>query len=128
MKRSRFPLAVVVLVSIVLSVSVSAQEKEEKPAASDVPLVAEKVRQLMQDREYAEAIRAIDEAARAKDAPKDYLVYLKGRALYLQGEYDQAVPPSRGSRRSFPKVPGRGGHGSERRWHWPARAISGPPN
>ncbi len=46
-----FPLTMVVLVSIVLSVSVPAPENKEKPAAGYVPLVAEKVRQLMQARE-----------------------------------------------------------------------------
>src|SRR3972149_2586107 len=61
------------------------------PAVADVPLVAEKVRELMQDRQYAEAVLAIGKAAGAKDAPADYLAYLKGRALYLQKDYDRAV-------------------------------------
>ena len=44
-----------------------------KPALMDVPLVPEKVRQLMQDRAYAQAVAAIDEAAKAPGAPVDYL-------------------------------------------------------
>ena len=35
-------------------------------------------------RNYAEAVKAIDVAVAAKDAPKDYLTYLKGQALSLQ--------------------------------------------
>ena len=69
----------------------------------DAPLVAEKVRQLMQDRNYAEAVKAIDEAAAAKDAPKDYLAYLKGRALYLEKQYDEAVAAFDAVQKEFPK-------------------------
>jgi len=38
---------------------------------------------LARDGKYAEAAAAIDEAAKAQEAPVDYLAYLKGRALYL---------------------------------------------
>ncbi|NQU20181.1 MAG: hypothetical protein HQ567_02785, partial [Candidatus Nealsonbacteria bacterium] len=69
----------------------AATEPADKPTASETPLVDEKIRQLMQDRKYAEAVVAIDKAAAAKDAPKDYLMYLQARALYLQEEYDRAV-------------------------------------
>ena len=56
-----------------------------------LPHVPAKVSELMQDRNYAEAIKAIDEAAKAKDAPRDYLAYLKGRALQLSGQLDAAI-------------------------------------
>ena len=72
---------------------------------ADAPLVADKVRQLMQDRNYAEAVKAIDEAAAAKDAPKDYLAYLKGRALSLQNQYDEAVAVFDAMQKDFPKSP-----------------------
>ena len=62
----------------------------EKPS-SDAPLVADKIREAMQDRRYADAVKAIDEAAQVKDAPCDYLLYLKGRALHLGGKYDEAI-------------------------------------
>ena len=62
----------------------------EKPSA-DAPLVADKIREAMQDRRYADAVKAIDEAVRVKDAPCDYLLYLKGRALHLGGKYDEAI-------------------------------------
>ena len=69
----------------------------------DAPLVPEKVRQLMQDRDYAGAIEAIDEAAAANDAPKDYLTYLKGRALFLQNEFDRAAAVFDAMQKEFPK-------------------------
>ena len=58
---------------------------------SDVPLVAPAVRQAMQDRHYAEARKAIDEAAKAKDAPSDYLAYLRAWSLSLDKQHDQAI-------------------------------------
>ena len=62
----------------------------EKQSA-DAPLVSDKIREAMQDRRYADAVTAIDEAVQAKDAPKDYLLFLKGRALHLDGKYDDAI-------------------------------------
>lgn len=72
---------------------------------ADTPLVDEKVRQLMQDRNYAEAVKAIDVAAKVKDAPVDYLTWLKGRALYLQNQYDDAIAVFEGIEKQFPKSP-----------------------
>lgn len=69
----------------------------------DAPLVPERVRQLMQDRNYVEAIKAIDKAVEAKDAPKDYLTYLKGRALFLQNDYDRAAAVFDAMQKDFPK-------------------------
>ncbi len=40
--------------------------------------VGKEVRRLIQDRNYDEAIQAIDKAAQEKDAVVDYLTYLKG--------------------------------------------------
>jgi uncharacterized protein YfaS (alpha-2-macroglobulin family) len=92
MKSRRWPFRVLaslsVLVGIVLPVATHAAA--EKPTA-DVPLVADKIREAMQDRRYADAVKAIDEAAQVKDAPRDYLLYLKGRALHLDGKYDEAI-------------------------------------
>jgi len=84
-------------------------------AAADAPLVAEKVRELMQDRKYAEAVEAIDVAAAAKDAPKDYLAYLKGRALFLQKDYDRAAAAFDELAKQFP----------ESRWARRARFAKG---
>ena len=72
---------------------------------SGAPLVAEKIRQLMQDRNYVEAIKAIDEATGAKDVPVDYLAYLKGRALFLQNEFGRATAVFDTMQKDFPKSP-----------------------
>jgi len=73
--------------------------------SGDVPLVDQKVRQLMQDRDYAEAVKAIEEASQAEETPKDCLAYLKGRALLLQKQYDEAVEAFRAVEAQFPKSP-----------------------
>jgi len=88
MKNSCLSIVLSILGFVSLSLAVVAAAE---PAAADAPLVGEKVRQLMQDRNYPEAVKAIDEAAKAEDAPTDYLAYLKGRALYLQQRYDEAI-------------------------------------
>ena len=59
--------------------------------------------ELLQDRNYAEAIKAIDEAVKGQDASRDYLGYLKGRALELSGQYDAAVDQFTALEKQFPK-------------------------
>ncbi len=55
------------------------------------------INRLMQDRKYAEAAAAIDkllaepQAADKQDVHRDWLMYLKGRALHLAGRYDEAI-------------------------------------
>jgi len=113
MKRSRPRSVLVFLALAILALPLSAAEpaapdapaKSDAPVASDVPLVDEKVRELMQDRNFPEAIKAIDAAAQAEDAPQDYLTYLKGRALYLQQQYDQAVATFDALSKQFPDSP-----------------------
>ena len=68
----------------------------------DRPLVADAIRQSMQDRAYQKAIEAIDGALKAEGAPADYLAYLKGRALYLDGRYDEAIRWLEGFSERFP--------------------------
>ena len=72
---------------------------------ADAPPVAEHVRQLMQDRKYAEAVKAIDQASRTKDAPKDYLAYLKGRALWLADRRSEAAAALDAMQKEFPHSP-----------------------
>ena len=74
-------------------------------SSADAPLVPEVVRQLMQDRDYAAAIKAIDEAGQAQDAPKDYLAFLKGRAQFLTGSYDEAIATFERLQQEFPESP-----------------------
>ena len=76
-----------------------------EPATPDVPLVGAKIRQAMQDAKYPEAVAAIKESLPAKDAAKDYLTYLMGRALYLQKEYDQAAAAFDQVQKDYPQSP-----------------------
>ncbi len=73
--------------------------------SADVPLVPDKIRQAMQDRKYAEAVQAIDEAAKAPGAAADYLLWLKGRALFLDNRPDDAIAAFDGLQKQFPKSP-----------------------
>ena len=112
MKRQHFLVGLVFLASLTLCAGIqaapappagpeapaaaaapAAEQASVAPAASaaDVPLVTEQVRQVMQDRDYPAAVRAIDQAAKAPNAPVGYLTYLKGRAHYLAKDYDQAA-------------------------------------
>ena len=70
---------------------------------SDVPLLAPAVRQAMQDRNYAEARKAIDEAAKAKDAPVDYLAYLRAWSFQLEKQPDQAIAALEKFEKDFPQ-------------------------
>ncbi len=72
---------------------------------SDVPLAAPAVRQAMQDRNFAEARKAIDEAAKAKDAPSDYLAYLRAWSLALEKQHDQAIAALEKFEKDFPQSP-----------------------
>ena len=87
----------------VLFVLCTGRTMSADPWPADAPPVPEKVRQLMQDRNYAEAVKAIDEAAALHAVPGDYLAYLKGRALLLQGQYDQATATFDTMQKDFPK-------------------------
>ena len=57
-----------------------------------LPRIPTRVSDLLEQRNYAEAIKAIDAALVAHDPAADYLSYLKGRALYAAGQYDRRSP------------------------------------
>jgi tetratricopeptide (TPR) repeat protein len=108
---------VVAFVISTLTVAVfvhAADDVKSKPAAdansTDAKLIAPPdvpaaVRQAMQDRDYPAAIKAIDEAARDPKAARDYLAFLKGRALYLAEKYDEAIQRFDTLEKEFPKSP-----------------------
>ena len=100
------------------------------PLTAAEPQVADAIRQSMQDRDYPQAAKAIDEAIRAakrcqepfpgKDlsTPRgagsekvpdsfsvDYLAYLKGWALCLARQFDQAVAAFEQFEKEHPKSP-----------------------
>lgn len=83
-------------------------------AAAELPHVPEGIRQLMQDRQYAKAVEAMDailqvkaedKKEEAKKIDRDYLAYLKGRALQLDHQYDAAVKAYDEMNKQFPKSP-----------------------
>jgi uncharacterized protein YfaS (alpha-2-macroglobulin family)/tetratricopeptide (TPR) repeat protein len=98
--RSCAALAVIAIVALQCGLLVAAE-----PATADVPLVDEKIRELMQDRDYPGAIKAVEQAVGVEGAPQDYLTYLKGRALFLQKQYDQAVATFEELEKQFPDSP-----------------------
>ena len=70
---------------------------------SDVPLPDPAVRQAMQDRDFTVARKAIDEWAKAKDAPRDYLAYLRVWSLELEKQHDQAIAALEKFEKDFPQ-------------------------
>jgi uncharacterized protein YfaS (alpha-2-macroglobulin family)/TolA-binding protein len=82
---------VVILWGMVVSASLAAAEPQTEAWPVDTPQVPARIRMLLEDRNYPAAVKAIDEAALAKEARLDYLAYLKGWALYLAKQYDAAV-------------------------------------
>ena len=95
--RSRFIVACLFLLATVVS----------GRAIAAVPEVPRDVRELMQDRKYDEAVAAIDALLKQKkdDLPRDYLGYLKGRALHLADKYEQAIVAYDTMAKSFPESP-----------------------
>ena len=117
MRLSRFCIvaAIAVILSHVSGLPVSPQEAastngdprssqgEPEPLwSSATPVVDGKVRQLMQDRSFFEAVKAVDKASEGKGAPHDYLAYLKGRAFFLAGEHDAAIAVFQKMQEVFP--------------------------
>ena len=100
MKRACF---LAVWVALAVSFPCGAMAAESWPA--DAPAVPQQVRRLMQDRNYAEAVKAIDAAVASPDAAKDYLTYLKGQAFSLAKQYDQAAAVFDAMQKDFPKSP-----------------------
>ncbi|HET6879013.1 MAG TPA: tetratricopeptide repeat protein, partial [Pirellulales bacterium] len=103
--RSRVALAC--FAALAATPLLAAEETAKKPADRPQvepaePKVPEKIRALLEDRQYAEAAKAIDQAADNKDADPDWLAYLKARALYLAASYDDSVAAYKAAEQKFP--------------------------
>ena len=100
-------LSVLSLLSLLSAVpaSTAATPTAAVKSSADAPLVADKIREAMQDRRYADAVKTIDESLSEKGGPTDYLVYLKGRALHLDGKYDDAIAVFDQFAKQYPKSP-----------------------
>ncbi len=93
------------VLSFVPTASAADTPKDAAKPSADTPLVADNIREAMQDRHYADAVKAIDEAIKDKNAPRDYLTYLKGRALHLDGKYDDVIKVFDDFAKQYPKSP-----------------------
>lgn len=72
------------------------------------PHVPENIARLMKDRQYAEAVAAIDGLLKSPPAEgeklsRDYLTYLKGRALHFDQKYDAAIAAYKQVDQNFPQ-------------------------
>jgi uncharacterized protein YfaS (alpha-2-macroglobulin family)/TolA-binding protein len=76
---------------------------KEAPVLAPEPEAPVAVRQAMQDRNFDAAVKAIDAAMAGEGANKDYLAYLKGRALHLAEKYDEAIARFDTIEKEFPK-------------------------
>jgi alpha-2-macroglobulin len=83
---------------LALPVSVSAQaENKEKEKSNDKAStkleykLPEKVSELIQDRNYAQAIKELEAAIKEPKAQVDYLLYHQARAHHLSQQYDEAI-------------------------------------
>ena len=63
----------------------------DEPTQLQIPMLDDQLRKLVQDRDWEAADTAIEKALQQPDVSEDRLLYLKGRVLYLQGQYDAAV-------------------------------------
>jgi hypothetical protein len=91
MRSSWISVGVFLVLGVLPVFRLMAAEPASGTVSGDVPLLSAQVRQSVQDRNFPEARKAIEEAARAKDAPHDYLAYLKGWSFYLEKQYDPAL-------------------------------------
>lgn len=69
------------------------------------PELPRAIAEAMQDRRYAEAIEAIDAHLDSQPPQSDYLTYLKGRTLYLEQKYDDAIALFAEAEKQFAKSP-----------------------
>src|SRR5262245_56366548 len=67
------------------------------------------IQRLLQDRQYTDAVAAIEKALQTGDpksrTPPEFLAYLKGRALHLAGQYDDAITAYEKVEADFPNSP-----------------------
>ena len=70
-----------------------------------VALVPEELRQLVQDRDWPAALQAIDRELQQPDALTEQLLFLRGRVLYYQEQYDAAVTALQEVEQRFPASP-----------------------
>ncbi|MDZ4781293.1 MAG: tetratricopeptide repeat protein [Planctomycetia bacterium] len=88
---------------VVWLAAVGAARGADEPAKPAGPELPPAIRQLMQDRDYDGAVKALDEAAGQPAASRDFLLFLKGRAQHLSGAYDTAIETLAAVEKEFPE-------------------------
>ncbi len=118
-----------VLIGMALPAAAAPAAPVEKPSA-DAPLVADKIREAMQDRRYADAVKAIDEAAgQGSKTPRATTCSIsKAAHCTSTASTTRPSPSSTSSARNFPTALGHAGHASPRPCRWPAKATSAAPS
>lgn len=82
----------------------------KKPDITSLPKLAADLRDALQSRDFAQAVKLIDAALAEADpkkavTPGDYLLYLKGRALAEQDQNDPAIEAFARLEKDYPKSP-----------------------
>ena len=85
-------------------VPIIAAETTEKTSTNE-QTIADEINESMQDRNYDQAIAAIDRGMGKDDAPDEYLLYLKGRAYHYASKYEEAVQTFDDFLARYPKSP-----------------------
>ena len=88
--------------AVVWLAAVGAAWGADEPAQPAGPELPPAIRQMLQDRDYEAAAKALDEAAAKDGASRDFLLFLKGRAQQLQGAHDEAIATLAGVESEFP--------------------------
>ncbi len=82
----------------------AADEPAKSKTITRLPVLPAEIHEALQDRDFAKAVELIDAALKeAKTNAKDYLLYLKGRALTDQKQYDQALETFLKLEKDYPK-------------------------
>ncbi|MES2791987.1 MAG: tetratricopeptide repeat protein [Planctomycetota bacterium] len=82
----------------------------KKPSITSLPKLSHELRDALQSRDFALAVKLIDAALAEADpklavTPGDYLLYLKGRALTEQEQLDAALETFARLEKDYPKSP-----------------------
>src|SRR5689334_3799915 len=104
---SRMALGSGVVLFLLTTVSPSAETRDKSnapPAVTSLPSIPTALRDALQDRRFADAIKQIDAELKKSSPPSaDYLLYLKGRAQIESKQYDEAIATFRKLESDFPK-------------------------
>ena len=88
-----------------LNVWATAADTKEPLPWDDIESLPPAAAVLLQDKKFAEAADELDKLAAAAGAPRDRLLFARGRALHFAGRYDDAANVFAAVEREFTKSP-----------------------